>query len=70
MGKPPTITQAQQEARQSNARLSKGPKTDEGLARCKQARLRHGRYSAESLAAKETYRQAIQRFKKLLELIA
>ena len=70
MGKASTITQAQREARQRNARLSKGPKTTEGLARCKQARLRHGQYSVERLSEKEAYRQAIQRFKELLELIA
>jgi hypothetical protein len=70
MGKASTITQAQRQARQSNARLSKGPKSPEGLARCKQARLRHGRYSAEYQAQQKTYRQAIQRFVKLLALIA
>ena len=41
--------------------MSTGPRTPEGLERCRKANLKHGRYSKESLA-KDRYFRDLKRF--------
>jgi hypothetical protein len=45
---------------------STGPRTPEGLARSKRAAWKHGRYSAEALAARRSARAAIRALRTLL----
>jgi hypothetical protein len=47
--------------------LSTGPKTPEGLERCKRAPWKHGRYSAESRAEHRRLMQLIRVTKKLID---
>jgi hypothetical protein len=48
---------------------STGPRTPEGLERCRAARLKHGRYSAEAVARRRAGRQAIREIRALLRSI-
>ena len=47
--------------------MSTGPKTPEGLERCKRAPWKHGRYSAESRAKYKELIQLIRETQKLID---
>lgn len=61
------VTAAQRKARRANARKSRGPKTPDGLAKCKQAPLLHGWYSAETKADYKAFRALDKWFHKTLQ---
>jgi hypothetical protein len=45
---------------------STGPRTDEGRERCRQARMKHGRYSAETMIMIRHVRQQVEAFEDFL----
>jgi len=47
--------------------LSTGPRTEAGLARSRQARWKHGRYSAEALQEIARYRELLRECKELID---
>ena len=49
--------------------LSTGPRTAAGLARSKQARWKHGRYSAEARQEMAHFRELLRECKELEELV-
>lgn len=49
--------------------LSTGPRTPEGLARCKQAVTRHGYYSREAKAERWRQKAQIRGFRRVLALL-
>jgi hypothetical protein len=47
---------------------STGPRTPEGLERSRRARLRHGHFSAEAIAARRRAREDLRILRELLKL--
>jgi hypothetical protein len=48
---------------------STGPKTPEGRERCRQARLKHGKYSAEAKRQEAAMRSFLRQARELLDSV-
>lgn len=49
---------------------STGPRTAEGLERCRRSRLKHGHYTAEAITERQRGRTAVRELRNLLRVLS